>query len=547
VKQNSAPVKLDPLTFLLVCCAGVSGAAIASVFRGVSLAPIGLSGIAAALIASPCARAITKHGPSRRAVLDWAVLSLSLVFLVPLFTMPVAPGADMAMHTAFARALVDGSTNLSPSMGAVGVPIYPRGLSAMVALASPILGFAKSGLWASNLSYLIVVAGVIAFFRLGLRLSNPVLLAVVTVLACDTPQRFFGWAGNPTAMAFGLALMATATIAHGWDVEEGIGKSALLASILGLGALAVHPAGAISGLLGLIFALALRARRTSSPPLFTWRSVLATTGVLTVIATGMMVLKVGGPRLSPAELSWITAYQDGVERILPAPDLYFAFQIWSALPRVLGPPWVIACGLAVLVLLFSKEYIRVLACLAAVVAIAAILVAGPHIPFIGVLFYPVRFTPLLALATAPLLAWAVEALGESRAWLPPVCGLLLIAVGLKRNFHSYQRVEPIATFNDIEAIACLDAALPRTAIIDGAYGDATQWTPALTGRAASQPHVHISLNDEFQAQLKNQPPASFLFVGERLRYGSPSSRVAPASDPVCRAGKAALYRIEPEK
>src|SRR5438874_512564 len=54
-----------------------------------------------------------------------------LALFIPLFTLPVAPGADMAMHVALARGLLQGV--LSPTWGAVHVNAYARGFSALVA------------------------------------------------------------------------------------------------------------------------------------------------------------------------------------------------------------------------------------------------------------------------------------------------------------------------------------------------------------------------------------------------------------------------------
>src|SRR5207248_2717782 len=68
-----------------------------------------------------------------------------LAFLLPAVTMPVAPGADMAMHVALARGLLDGV--LSPAWPGVHAGAYPRGFSALVALLSP-LGLARAGLLA---------------------------------------------------------------------------------------------------------------------------------------------------------------------------------------------------------------------------------------------------------------------------------------------------------------------------------------------------------------------------------------------------------------
>jgi hypothetical protein len=70
-------------------------------------------------------------------------------------------------------------------------------------------------------------------------------------------------------------------------------------------------------------------------------------------------------------------------------------------------------------------------------------------------------------------------------------------------------------------------------VIDGAYGDATQWIPALTGRQITRPHEHVSLFDETKAALARLPKPAFRFVGERLRYGEPAPPAPAQGEPLC--------------
>ena len=97
----------------------------------------------------------------------------------------------------------------------------------------------------------------------------------------------------------------------------------------------------------------------------------------------------------------------------------------------------------------------------------------------------------------------------------------------------------MATGHDLDAIACLDRSTPGDAVIDGAYGDATQWIPALTGRAVTRPHQHVSLFDETDAALARLPAPSFRFDGERVRYGE---KLPPARGAALCGG--ALVRLQ---
>ena len=76
--------------------------------------------------------------------------------------------------------------------------------------------------------------------------------------------------------------------------------------------------------------------------------------------------------------------------------------------------------------------------------------------------------------------------------------------------------------------------MPRDAVIDGAYGDATQWIPALTGLAVTRPHQHVALFDETDAELARLPPSHWRFVGKQTRYPPPID--PPAGAPVACNG-----------
>jgi hypothetical protein len=89
----------------------------------------------------------------------------------------------------------------------------------------------------------------------------------------------------------------------------------------------------------------------------------------------------------------------------------------------------------------------------------------------------------------------------------------------------------MATQGDLAALRCAASQVPRGAVVDGPYGDATQWLPALTGLAVTRPHQHVSLFDETGAALSRLPAPSFRFAGERLRYGEPLP-AAPGT-PLC--------------
>ncbi len=405
----------------------------------------------------------------------FAVWSLALAALfVPVLTMAVAPGADMAMHVALARGLLEGT--LSPSWPGVRVAAYPRGFSALVALLSP-AGLARAGLLAAAASYLVFWAGLAAFLQEPLRAPAARTVAAVAVLLCRVPQSFFAWGGDPSALALGLALFGAAQ------------RRASLAALCLAGAAAVHPMAACAG------ALLLGLR---------WRDPRVALAGLAGAAAVLGTLALFGPRLSPREIGWIRDYARVQER---------------ASIGVLGDPANVATALAGAVLLWKRQFRAVALAAAAIVALFGLFAVLPRAGL-----YPMRFSPLLLVAVTPL--WARAA----AARIPLLAPLALLAA-FPGHLRWYQRATPIATGSDVEAIACAAAAVPPGAVIDGAYGDATQWIPALAGRAVTRPHEHVSLFDETDAALARLPAASFRFTGERLRYGEPLSRAE--GKPLC--------------
>lgn len=423
----------------------------------------GSAGILSAILGALLGGAIGARFGERRT--GFSVWTLALIALfAPVFTMAVAPGADMAMHVALARGLLEG--RLSPAWPGVEAGAYPRGFPALVALLSP-AGLARAGLIAAALSYVVFWAGLSAFLQGPLGAPAARTVAAVAVLLSRTPQAFFDWGGNGTALAIGLALFGAAQ------------RSSRAAALCLAGAAATHPMGACAGAL----ALALRFRRPG---------VIAAGGAALLLT--LAALAVWGPHLSPRETAWIRDYASRQERVSLG---------------ALGDPANVATALAAGWLLWKRQFRAVASAAAAVLALFGLFAL---LPYVGL--YPARFAPLLLVAVTPLWARAAAA----RIPLAAPAALLLAMPG---HFRWYQGVAPMATRADLEAIRCIERETPPDAVIDGAYGDATQWIPALTGRAVTRPHRHVSLFDETDAALARLPAAAYRFTGQRLRYGDP--------------------------
>ncbi|MGZ6143239.1 MAG: hypothetical protein ACXWLM_07865 [Myxococcales bacterium] len=422
-----------------------------------------------------------------------------LAFLLPVLSMPVAPGADMAMHVALARGLLHGG--LSPAWPGVVVGAYPRGFSALVALLSPV-GLGRAGVLAAGASYLVFWAGLTAMLeKLGTPAARTV--AAVALLLSQTPQVFFGWGGNPTALALGLALFGAA--------QEGA-----IPALFFAGAAAVHPMGAVAGALAFCTSCTTRTSRDPKGTSCTTRTSLRWAPLLAAgagLAVVLGALALFGPALSPRETHWIRDYATRNEH---------------AGLGVLGDFANVATLAAAALLLWKRDWKPVAIAAAQVLALFALFLALPYAAL-----YPVRFAPLLLLAVVPL--WARAAAARI-----PLVAPLALALCLPGHFRWYQAAQPIATWADVRAIECVAKSTPAGAVIDGAYGDATQWIPALAGRAVTRPHQHVSLFDETDAALARLPKASFRFVGDRLRYPPPIG--PPPSSPALCEGH--LYQLQ---
>jgi hypothetical protein len=248
-------------------------------------------------------------------------------------------------------------------------------------------------------------------------------------------------------------------------------------------------------------------------------------------------------------MDWIRNFQEVNENVLGGwPRWLFPITVWRAAAVRLGVAvsmmYVASCGL-----LWRDREGRKRIWLSVVMLelLGVVLAYGERLPMIGFLIYPSRLMPLAAPIVAPPIAWAWRALSTRGAYRPAVwpavTGVLAIGV-FAVHLGVFQLAVPIATKNDLAVVRCLDQVVPPDAVIDGPYGDATQWLPALTGHVVTNPHIHCTLFDEVNAALAGRTP-SYRFVGERVRYGDALKTPIPSGAPVCQAGKAALYRIEP--
>ena len=281
----------------------VAGVALASLPRGVGPIALLVGGLVGATCAvwaarpqsSPASAAGVRVDPVER-----AARFLPLVCLLPVLTMRVAPGVDMAMHVALARALWSGATELSVAWPGVAPPLYPRGFSGLITLFWS-LGPGRAGLLASGVAYVLYARGAAHIFT-ALGMKRPFTVAALTLFLAKTPQDVFAWGGTATVLALALGLHAASSLAApAADRRTGVSAGLLLS-----GAGAVHPMGA---LIGALVAGATIVRARSWGPGVTALGALAVTLTLIVLA---------GPTLSAAEREWIVNWGRTREAVLRA-------------------------------------------------------------------------------------------------------------------------------------------------------------------------------------------------------------------------------------
>jgi len=442
--------------------------------------------------------------PPPAGVLERIAPLVLAAFFIPCFTMAVAPGVDMSMYAALARGILDGV--LSPTWPGVHAPVFHRGLPALIALVSLVAGMARASLVVAGLAYVVFWLGLAAVLGGPLQTPRPRLIAALAMVLSRMPQIMFDWGGNPFVLASGLGLVAASVLD---DVRGGWFAAFLLAA-----AAATHPMGAVAG--AVVVGIVAVWRRA-------WLAgVLAALGLAGMLA----LLAALGPRYSSGEMGRLLSWAQTQEAVP-----------FRRLGAELGDPAAIATGISAAVLLWRRELRPVL------LSAAAVLAAGVLFHFIPKLgLYPLRFTPLLIVPAAAL--W-----GRAAArWPLAVAAAFVIA--LPGHLRWFQRAIPMATAGDVDAIACVAARVSKNEVIDGAYGDATAWIPALADRAVTRPQQHISLFDEIDAALARQPSPSWRFIGERLRYrksmdlsySAPPESPPSGESPLCGSS---LYRVPP--
>jgi len=451
-----------------------------------------------------------------------------LAFCPYLFLFVTTPGADAAMYAAIARALLQGSPDLSAAYPGVQVAMYPRAYAGLIAVLTPSLGMPKACLLAAALSYVVFVMGLSLWLRKVIEPRAALIVALLITLAGrNVPLGFFSWGGNPTIMAFGMALSAIALAADAVLVEL-TGYAALLLA----GAFAVHPIGAISG--------------AACAPLVLLCPRLCRYRAARVLGCALLALPLAaafkrfGPAISARETEWIARWQLGPAALLRQKNGSFALDYLHACQHALGVVLSSVACISIWVVLRKHRQHRQLVWLTAagLAYVAALVALGPRLPSLGSFIYADRLPPIWLVVIAPPIAIALSELRTQPKRLLLTASLVTIALA----HANWQNGEPLLSADELALTDCIRSKVPRNAWIVASYGQGGQWLPALTGNPVTQAHTHCTLFDETDAQ-RPHIAAQYQLLSRHAAQYVPALPELPALETVCEHGGAKLTRL----
>lgn len=555
----------DPVCFLTATC--VLGCATAILMPwfvgrpGLVETAVGTAVVAGLALAVSWRRVL-----STLTALDWsrahraalaAVLALAALRLAFYPLVPVAPGADMSMHSYTTRLILDAGglpSGYRPLLPVDSFGASAPGLPTLAAILSALSGVPayRGALLAACLSLVLVSLSVYAFVRSRVGAPAAVLAMLLATLAARDPQAHFEWGGNPTVLSLALATYGLVQLER---VGGPIWTGAVVAAALAFSAAVVtHPV--IPFVLVFVLPVVLLYRLWTSASNARRRLVVRWAALG---GAALLILMPYAARwhvsLSAAELAWIRRWQTLPPHIPPGPVwAYPVTWIWYVGMR-LG---VIYAGWVALALLarrwVSAGTIRE-ELLAGGTTLLIVVNALVWILPQSYALYPDRVALLLVPWSARLVGLTLQGCFEHgsravRAALIPAA-VVSALVGTAVWFAPAIASVPVAD-DDLAAIRWLDAETPKDAVIENNYGDAGIWIPALAGRAVCTPHVNIIYLEELESWKRTSQP-TFLYVGARRIYDSDSPFVlsALADRPdryveVFRQGQAAVFRLVPD-
>ena len=454
--------------------------------------------------------------------------------LLPYGAWPVAPGADMSLHSLSTLLLVwrDGMPRTyEPLLPIHAFGAYTPGLHALaadVALLSGLPAYRAAFLVSAAAHGLLTVA---AYALLSRFFDRPVaaLAAVLGLGMARVPQAFFGWGANPSVLALAFLTAAAALLA------KGTGRSPAVAAGLFLGAAVVSHtmiaacAIAAAPLVVACIALAEPAQRGRVRDRFLLAGAVALLAALPFLARLDFTL-------SPAERAWLTDHlrthyardwQQRYARLYPFAVLRF---VVGSLNDAFLAASLVGIWLA------RRARARGVAALGLTAALLVTLAGtarwGGLGPFV---IFPERPLAVLAVLLCAGLAFVMRELLRSPRLLQGAALLVLAGTAAERAHRYYWggAANVMVARDDLEAMAWIAAHTRPLDLVCNDYGSAGLWIPAIAGRAISAPHLPPFYFDEFQQGSKGRRCA-FTYVSSRPFFVAPAPRDETAGRPAFR-------------
>ena len=469
------------------------------------------------------------------------VASAAVARLVPYAAWPVAPGADMSLHSLSALLLVwhDGlPRSYEPLLPIATFGAYTPGLHGLAADVALL-----SGLPAYRAAFLVAVAAhgllQVALYAVLKRFFAPGVAALAAVLGLGmarVPQAFLGWGGNPTVLALAFVVAAAALLARGTNRSPAVAAGLFLGAAVVTHAMIAACALACAPLVLAVLGDAGPAER----PLVRGRFLMA--GVVALLAAAPFLLRLDFT-LSAAERAWLadhlrTHYAlDWQQRYARAYPLAVLRYVVGSLNDAF-----LAASLLGLVLAWRGRIRegtggRGLAALGTSAVLLVALAASARWGGLGaVVIFPERPLALLSLLLCAGLAFLVERLTVRRLF--PLALLAVLAGTAGERAHRYYwggAANVMVNEDDLAAMRWLEAHTKPLDVVCNDYGTAGLWVPALAGRSISAPHLPPFYFDEFREGARGRACA-VRYLSARSFFGAPEPQTEGAGRVMFRSG-----------
>ena len=444
--------------------------------------------------------------------------------LLPYAAWPVAPGADMSLHSLSALLLVwhDGiPRTYEPLLPIHTFGAYTPGLHGLAADVTLL-----SGLPVWRAAFLVSVAAhglltVAVYAALSRFFGRPV-AAVTAVLGLGmarVPQSFFGWGANPSVLALALVTAAAALLARG------TARSPAVAAGLFLGAAVLtHTMIAACAVAAAPLALALIVGTAPADrALVRDRFILA--GLVALLAAAPFLAQLHFT-VSPGERAWLADHlrvryaQDWQDRYVRAYPLAVLRYVVGSLNDAFLAVSLLGLGLA------YRARARGLAAVALAALLLVGLAATARWGGLGpIVIFPERPLAMLAVLMCAGLAFLVRELLRVPRPLQRLALAVLVAIAAERAHRYYWSgaTNVMVGRDDLEAMLWLAAHTRPLDLVCNDYGSAGLWVPAIAGRAISAPHLPPFYFDEFRDGSRGRRCA-YTYVSSRPFFVAPAPR-----------------------